>query len=247
MKTLLVTIFDEAFWDYGSRMLASFKRFNRMEMACCDVGLSEAHWAELARLGVRRLRREGDGVPSLRTNMDMLVSEFLVDAEWDAILVADADMMFLRNVEHLLELTKHFKLVIAPDRGRLGPETIWDGVPRLSFCLWATSDREIIADLHRAVVMENDGAEENEIGSQLFAGDQYAGPGSILQLDGDLYNWGRDAIADGQYESGEIFYMKDGVRIYPYLAHYSRLDDGSRGQSDALDNFYNDVIVRGPD
>jgi len=232
----MVTAFtpDPEWFARGVRCVKSFMQFNKNTVPCyCDFGwFSPDQRANLEWLGIRRLTRLfPDHMPTHKSWIDLLLQDFLEGQEWHKVMWLDADSIVLRNLEDLFLRSEDF--VSPPARGRQGCFTVEDGRPRYSLNMWVTSSPKLLGDMYEASKPEVKGVgNEGRLISKIL-NEKYR----AAHLDGRIYNFGRDVYPTARCTQGEIWYEHEGSTLFPAIATDSRLDDGNRPVSAAMEHY----------
>ena len=252
MKIAMVSAFTGDMADYGLRMYRSFRRFNP------DVPMFFADWHDCPRLpelvttGVQVLRADFAVIPAKHPRFrDMLLWPFVKALEWDALVWIDADTMILRPLTSLWTGTVDF--AGHPDRDNNGMvlRTGWNGA---KFCcvpgndwakfasgVWMTRNRALLLDCYRRTMAGHHRGRDSDVLTAVVNECGY----SYHQLDGNLWNFGRQLIDLARYDGKRISYTLDGKTYEPYTAGFSRVPVNGvdvRLTSDALDEFYREQV-----
>lgn len=231
----MVTAFtpEPEWFTRAIRCLKSFRQFNETTVPCyCDFGwFSPEQRTNLEWLGIRRLTRASFHVPTRKSWLDLLLRDFLEGQEWEKVMWLDADSIILRNLEDLFSRSEDF--VSPPARGRQGCFTVEDGQPRYSMNMWVTSSLDLLEDMYRLSMHEvADPGNEGHLVSKILNKKYRA-----AHIAGTLYNFGRDIYPTACCTQGQISYKHKDAVILPAIATNSRLDDGSRPVSAAMEHY----------
>lgn len=242
VPNIMVSAFDAKFMAYGVRMYSSFQRLNpNTKVYFADLGiLSEDNMAILDRMGVGILKAESDfaDFKGGRGCIDQFMEDFVKHMEWDRMMWMDADTMVLRPLEHLFN--KDFDFLGHPDRNHDGLLLKNKGRDRFASGMYVMRSRKLLAE-YRAKIKHKPHATADD---HMLTDAVHEGLYSYQQLDGNLFNFSRDAIPLARYDPQKrmVYYDWRGNRYYPYTAGFSRSRGDVRHDADGIEAFYRDVI-----
>lgn len=261
MKTVAISAFDAGFFHYALRMYTSLKAWHPdLPMYAGDLGLEPRQVELLESLGVKVLQSKR--VEVLKANKlrlcfgDFLLHSFLVNNSiaFDKVLWIDADTLILRPINEVWQ--KDADVVGHPgrhaggpiwtmgDRWKLFPNTChreeleaahipWpvDDAPYIATGLWCTRAKGFLMALDEMLDRLHGLTDD----SPVFSAVAKVLSLNVFQLNPDLWNFSRQMVKNAIYQSQQIIY---GGGLKPYTAGFSLCDDGKRGTSKALDDFY---------
>lgn len=262
MKTVAISAFDSGFFNYALRMYTSLRAWHPdLPMYAGDLGLQPRQVELLESMGVKVLQTQRSHVlhhNHLRLCFgDFLLHSFLVNNSiaFDKVLWIDADTLILKPINLAWELQAD--VVGHPGRHAGGP--IWtmgerwklfpgtchreelkaigidwpsDAAPYIATGLWCTSSKPFLKVLDESLDKLFGLTDDSPVFSAIA--DAY--DLDVFQLEPETWNFSRQMVATADYRHGEI---RSPASIYkPYTAGFSLCDDGKRGTSKALDDFY---------
>lgn len=236
---LMINACDTKFFHYAKKMYTSFKQFNTTEMFFGNVDCSEKQTAELEGLGVHILATTKIDVfkkNKLSFNLlDLILYDFLENVNYDKIMWIDADTMILRNVEALFDFDVDF--VGHPGRKGDGAIITTDNTPYFAMGLWVTRRKDFLKCLSLKINnLHNKKSDRIYIRSAIDELDL-----SFHQLDPSIWNFSRELVKTAEFDEQGIFY-----KVYPATIGFSLQDDMMRGQSEAVEDWYETYIEAYP-
>lgn len=254
---IVVSIFDDKFVDYATRMYRSFKFFDRdTKMYAGSIGLSDSSRKKIESLGVEVIDNSSGMVPKNLCISDLMMHDYMRGLEWDKVMWIDADTIILRPISHIFDL--EFDFVGHGGNVELG---FYEENPRSKIhllrntwisrheidgklverCKWGdffamglwVAGRDVVEDMWRLFLSNKDAAFEGDICSKMLAEKGYR----TLQMNG--YEWAIGTMQNEEIhlESGQVVFEKNGRKYKPYQFGYSRTNKG-RPRCDAVDKFY---------
>ena len=192
---ILISAFDSAYVGYAEMMYKSFSKFNSTKMYCCDCGLNSQDVSKIESLNVEILRSNAYLNVKDGRLFDMILEEFMIGLNWDKLMWADADTLFLKNVEHLFELD--FDFIGHPGRNEKGliiksKDKCYGDVPKrfpdknyFATGMWITRSRKLIKEFNDWINDHPNFKGPDSPPMTEIVNERY----SSLQLDGNLYNF----------------------------------------------------------
>jgi hypothetical protein len=220
---IAVTMCDDKFVRICIRMIKSYKRYFTKDIYVGSLNLSKKNIELIEKEGAKILHSKTKFYPKNLCVCDLTLIDYLYDISWTKVMWLDADIIHLTSAEHLFDLD--YDYIGIPGRGIKGLITENQHGTHYAMGMWVTRSKELLYDFYNLIYKNHNLNYEGIEASKIINNGKY----SHFQLDGDIYNFSREAVSDIYFDKNQnLYYLKDGKKIYPNAVGFPRLENGQR-------------------